>query len=109
LFCAAREGELAGMPRIWGLPDARITHETCLAKGDDACTYLCEWNLPAAKSVTAVAAVSSAVVCGVAVGVPGGPLAGGLGAVFAGALGVAMARMWERGKRDGASRTFERN
>jgi eukaryotic-like serine/threonine-protein kinase len=109
LFCAAREGELAGMPRIWGLPDARITHETCLAKGEDACTYLCEWDLPATKSVTAMAAVSSAVVCGTAVGVPGGLIAGALGAVVAGALGVGIARMWERGKREGASRTFEKN
>ena len=109
LFCAAREGELAGMPRIWGLPDARITHESCLAKGEDSCTYLCEWSLPATKSVTALAAVGAAVVCGTAVGVPGGLVAGGLGAILAGALGVGIARMWERGKRDGASRTFEKN
>ena len=109
LFCAAREGELAGMPRIWGLPDARITHETCLAKGDDACTYLCEWDLPATKSVTALAAISAAVVCGTAVGVPGGLLAGGLGAVLAGALGAGIARMWESGKRETASRAFEKN
>ena len=109
LFCAAREGELAGMPRIWGLPDARITHETCIAKGDDACTYLCQWDLPATKSVTAMAGVSAAVVCGTAVGVPGGLIAGGLGAIVAGALGIGIARMWERGKREGASRTFERN
>ena len=109
LFCAAREGELAGMPRIWGLADARITHETCLAKGDDACTYLCEWDLPATKSVTALAAVSAAVVCGTAVGVPGGLVAGGLGAVLAGALGAGIARMWEKGKRETASRAFEKN
>ncbi len=109
LFCAAREGELAGMPRIWGLPDARITHETCLAKGEDACTYLCEWDLPATKSVTALAAVSAAVVCGTAVGVPGGLVAGGLGAVFAGVLGAGIARMWEKGKRETASRAFEKN
>ena len=109
LFCAAREGELAGLPRIWGLPDARVKHETCLAKGDDACTYLVEWDLPATKSMTAMAAGSAALVTGVAVGVPGGPLAGVLGAVLAGALGAGIARMWETGKRDGASRTFEKN
>ena len=109
LFCAAREGELAGLPRIWGLPDARVKHETCLAKGDDACTYLVEWDLPATKSMTAMAAGSAALVTGLAVGVPGGLIAGGLGAVLAGALGAGIARMWETGKRDGASRTFEKN
>ena len=57
LFCAAREGELAGIPRIWGLADAKVTHETCLAKGDESCTYLVEWELPAAKSLTAMGAV----------------------------------------------------
>jgi serine/threonine-protein kinase len=109
LFCAAREGELCGLPRIWGLPDAHVTHETCLAKGDDACTYLVEWELPATKSMTAAAAASAAAVTGIAVGVPGGWIAGGLGAVLAGALGAGIARMWERGKREGASRSFEKN
>jgi eukaryotic-like serine/threonine-protein kinase len=109
LFCAAREGELGGIPRIWGLPDARVTHETCLAKGDDSCTYLVAWDLPATRSVTAMAAVGAAVVTGAAVAVPGGPVAGALGALLAGALGAGIARMWEHGKRDGASRSFEKN
>jgi eukaryotic-like serine/threonine-protein kinase len=109
LFCAAREGELAGIPRIWGLPDARVTHETCLAKAEECCTYLVEWDLPAAKSVTAIGALGAAFICGTAVGVTGGPIAGVLGAVLAGALGAGAARMWERGKGDEASRTFEKN
>jgi serine/threonine protein kinase len=109
LFCAAREGELGGLPRIWGLPDARVTHEACLAKGDDSCTYLVEWSLPATKSMTVAAAAGAAIITGAAVGLPGGWIAGGLGAVLAGALGAGIARMWERGKREGASRTFEKN
>ena len=109
LFCAAREGELGGLPRIWGLSDARVSHEACLAKGDDSCTYLVEWQLPATKSMTAAAAAGAAVVTGAVVGLPGGWIAGGLGALLAGALGAGIARMWERGKRDGASRTFEKN
>jgi serine/threonine-protein kinase len=109
LFCAAREGELGGLPRIWGLPDARVTHEACLAKGDDSCTYLVEWDVPATKSVTVAAAASAAAVTGAAVGIPGGLVAGALGAVLAGVLGAGIARMWERGKQDTASRAFEKN
>jgi len=109
LFCSAREGELAGVPRIWGLDGAKVTHEKCLAKGDDSCTYLVEWSLPATQSMTAIGAASAAFVCGTAVGVTGGPLAGVLGAVLAGGLGAVVARMWERGKREGATRTFEKN
>src|SRR4051812_36006372 len=40
LFCDAREGELASLPRFWGLPDAEVTQETCLAKGDPNCSYV---------------------------------------------------------------------
>jgi len=109
LFCAAREGELGGIPRIWGLPDARVTHETCLAKGEDACSYLVQWEMPTTKSVTAIAALGAAAVTGAAAGVPGGVVSGVLGAVLAGVLGAGIARMWERGKRDDASRTFEKN
>lgn len=109
LFCAAREGELAGMPRIWGLPSAKVTHEQCLAKGDDSCTYFVEWTLPAQKNVTILGAASAAVVCGTAVGLAGGPLAGALGAALAGALGFGAAQMWERGKKEGATRAFEKN
>ncbi len=109
LFCAAREGELSGIPRIWGLAGARVTHESCLAKGQDSCTYLVSWDVPATHSMTAVAAMGAAVVTGSAVAIPGGPVAGALGALLAGALGAGVARMWERGKRDGASRAFEKN
>jgi serine/threonine-protein kinase len=109
LFCAAREGELGGIPRIWGLSDAHVTHQTCLAKGDGACTYLVEWSLPATRSVTAALALAAAAVTGVTVGVPGGPIAGGLGALLAGLLGAGIAHMWDRGKRESATRAFEKN
>ena len=44
LFCDAREGELTAIPRFWGQPDATVTHESCLAKGDPTCTYLVTWK-----------------------------------------------------------------
>ncbi|HEY8079824.1 MAG TPA: serine/threonine-protein kinase [Labilithrix sp.] len=109
LFCAAREGELAGIPRIWGLGDAKITHESCLAKGDEQCTYLVEWELPAPKSGAVLGAVGGALVCGAAVGITGGPIAGALGAALAGVLGAGAGKMWEKSKREAAARTFEKN
>lgn len=109
LFCAAREGELAGVPRIWGLPDAKVTHEACLAKGDDACTYRVEWELPAKKNHGLLGAAGAAVVSGAALTAVGGIVAGVLGAVIVGALGVGGAKMWEKGKREGATRAFEKN
>ncbi|MDF2697320.1 MAG: serine/threonine protein kinase, partial [Labilithrix sp.] len=109
LFCAAREGELTAIPRIWGLEEARVTHERCLAKGDDCCSYLVEWSLPAAKSTTALAAIATAVVSGGAIGLAGGWIAGGIGAVIAGALGAGAGTMWDRSKTEASGRVFEKN
>lgn len=109
LFCAAREGELAAIPRIWGLDDARVTHETCIAKGDDCCSYLVEWDLPSTASTMVLAAAGAALVSGGVIGATGGPVAGVLGAVFAGVLGAGAGRMWDRSKIDAAGRVFEKN
>jgi serine/threonine-protein kinase len=109
LFCAAREGELAGIPRIWGLPDAHVTHESCIAKGDDACTYLLTWTHPAPKRSMITMALGAGVVSGAAVGIAGGPIAGVLGAVLAGALGAGVGKLLDASKKDASSRAFEKN
>jgi len=109
LFCAAREGELSGVPRIWGLDDARVTHEKCLAKGDDCCSYLVEWDAPATKSTMILAASGAALVSGGVIGATGGYVAGALGAIFAGLLGAGAGRMWDRAKSDATGRAFEKN
>jgi serine/threonine-protein kinase len=109
LFCAAREGELAAIPRIWGLEEARVTHERCIAKNDECCTYLVEWEPPAKKTTSAVAAAAVAVVSGGAIGLAGGWVAGVLGAGIAGVLGAGAGKMWERSKMEAAGRAFEKN
>jgi eukaryotic-like serine/threonine-protein kinase len=109
LFCAAREGELAAIPRIWGLDEARVTHEKCIAKGEDACSYLVEWDPPATKSTMILASSGAALVSGGVIGVTGGYIAGALGAIFAGLLGAGAGRMWDRAKADATGRAFEKN
>lgn len=109
LFCAAREGELVGVPRIWGLADAHVAHETCLAKGDDACTYIVSWTAPVSGNGALLAGASAAAVSGAAVGVAGGWIAAVLGAALAGGLGAGIGRLWEASKRDASARTFEKN
>jgi serine/threonine protein kinase len=109
LFCAAREGELTAIPRIWGLADARVTHEACLAKGAEECSYLVEWDLPATKNTAVLAAAVAGVVSGGAIGLAGGLIAGGIGAVIAGALGAGAGKMWDRSKIEASGRVFEKN
>ena len=109
LFCAAREGELASMTRIWGLDDAKVTHEKCIARGDDCCSYLVEWTTSAKKNSAVMAAAGAAVVSGAAIGIPGGPIAGVIGAVIAGALGYGAGLMFDKSKTEASSRAFEKN
>ncbi|MBX3197309.1 MAG: serine/threonine protein kinase [Labilithrix sp.] len=109
LFCAAREGELSAVPRIWGLAEARVSHEKCIAKGDDCCSYFVEWELPATKSTAILGAAAAAVLSGGAIGVAGGWVAGAIGAVIAGALGAGAGKMWDRSKTEASGRAFEKN
>src|SRR5580700_6184704 len=44
LLCDARAGELSSLPRIWGLADAEVLHEDCIARGAEACVYDVRWS-----------------------------------------------------------------
>lgn len=109
LLCDSRVGELASVPRIWGLLDAEVAHDTCLAKGAQECVYEVRWAARRRREGLALGALGACIVCGPAVGVAGGllagALAGGLGAVLGGATGF----MWDRSREDRSSRAFERN
>jgi serine/threonine-protein kinase len=109
LLCAAREGELASFPRIWGLADARVTSEKCVAKGDDACVYLVEWQGARPKRTLFAGAAVSGVVCGGAVTAAGNWGAGLVATLLGAGLGGAAGLLWDRQLADKASRVFERN
>ncbi len=109
ILCDARAGELASLPRIWGLPDAEVAHESCIAKGAEACVYSVTWENRRSPRGAALGVLGAALVCGSTVGIAGGPLAGTLGAVLGGALGGGAGLLWDRSRGERASRTFERN
>jgi serine/threonine-protein kinase len=109
LLCGAREGELRGMPRIWGLPDAVVIHETCLARGADACIYDVRWEGSRPRNGAPSGAVAAAIGCGVAVAVAGGGVAGIVAGVLGGVLGGGAGHLWDRAREDKASRVFEKN
>ena len=64
LLCNAREGELTSIPRIWGLPDAVVKHEQCIAKGAEACVYEVTWEGPRVKNAQIAGAAAAAVTLG---------------------------------------------
>jgi serine/threonine-protein kinase len=109
LLCDARFGELASLPRIWGLADAEITHDTCIARGANSCVYDIRWTKPSMHRGTIAFACCAAVACGVVVGIAGGILAGALSALLGALLGGGTGFMWDRARDDRYARAFERN
>ncbi len=109
LLCAARRGELASLPCIWGFEAATVQHPACLTRGDDACIYELTWKTGRRHLNAVSAAAASLLGCGVIVGLTGGWAAGamaaGLGCVLGGAAGVLRDRSAEVRR----ERTFERN
>jgi serine/threonine-protein kinase len=109
LLCDARQGELGSFPRIWGLPDAEVGHDICIAKGATECVYDVSWNARGSRTGLVAGAAGALVVLGPAVGIAGGALAGSLAGFFGGALGAATGFMWDRSREDRSARAFERN
>ncbi len=109
LLCNARAGELASLPRIWGLPEAEITHEACLAKGGDACVYAVRWEDRRSRRGLVLGVVGGATASGGIVAGAGGPLAGLLAACLGATLGGGAGILWDRSRSERAARAFERN
>jgi serine/threonine-protein kinase len=109
LLCDARAGELASFPRIWGLADAEVTQDACLAKGGDACVYTVRWSQRRSREGLILGASGSGVVCGAVVTAAGGPVAGLLAAALGALLGGGVGHMRDRSREDSAARVFERN
>ncbi|MEO8797431.1 MAG: serine/threonine-protein kinase, partial [Polyangiaceae bacterium] len=109
LLCAARRGELAGFPLIWGIEEAQITHDKCLAKGGDACVYEVRWHESRPRNGAPIGAIVSALACGGIISATGGYVAGAVAALLGGALGGGGGFMYDRTREDRAARTFEKN
>ena len=109
LLCDARAAELAGIPQIWGLPEAVIEHPKCLAKGEDSCVYSVKWTRRRSRQGVVVGAFGAALTCGSVVAATGGALAGSLAAVLGAALGGGSGYMWDRAREERSARSFERN
>jgi len=109
ILCAARRGELAGMPRIWGHESALVTHPSCIARGDESCIYDLTWRTGRRHMSAVLGASASLVACGALVGITGGHLAGALAAGLGGFLGGAGGHLRDRSQQERLERIFEKN
>ncbi len=109
VLCAAREGQLASFPRIWGLGEATVTHESCLAKGGDACVYRISWQASRPARGAVAVGLAASLLTGALMGVAGGLASAILGAVLGGGLGAGVGFFWDRTRGEEALRVFEKN
>lgn len=90
--CATRAGYLEGIPGIWGLGRAEVSHPRCLHDGGDACVYEVRYPRRSVAPLVAVGATCAAAAAG------GSALGGALGA--AAGVSAAMAALgWWRASR----------
>ncbi len=76
LLCDARAAELASLPRIWGLEEADVVHDVCLARDADACIYDVTWSARRTRHGMLLGALGAGTACAGMVAVAGGALAG---------------------------------
>ncbi len=43
-LCRNRQGMLAGLPGLWGLPPAKVQEKSCMCNGDPKCEYEVTWQ-----------------------------------------------------------------
>jgi len=108
LLCTMRTAQLAGLTTLWGLPPATVVHESCLAKGGDACRYVVTFQEETSLDRrTPLYAVAAALV-GFAVVAPFSWIGAGLAALLAGALGYGVGVLLSRARRLERDRAFEK-
>jgi hypothetical protein len=109
LLCDARASELASLPLIWGLPEANVTHGSCIAHGAEACVYEVDWTARRSREGRLVGALGAGAACGTIVATAGGALAGTVAGFLGAVLGGGAGLMWDRARDERPSRVFERN
>ena len=108
LLCNTRLAELSSVPRIWGLGDATIEHDVCLAKHGSECRYKVRWSAPRRHRV-ALGAGLGGVSCGAAMFASGNQLGAIIAAFVGTAAGAAIGRLTERVEEERTSRVFEKH
>jgi len=108
LLCMTRRAELSSVPRIWGLGEATIEHDVCLAKGGSECRYRVRWVAPRRHRVLVGGALGG-LSFGAALLASGSHLGGAIAAAIGTAAGAAFGRLTERVEEERASRVFEKN
>jgi serine/threonine-protein kinase len=108
-LCKVRVAQLAGLVSLWGLPPAAVEHESCLAKGADACRYRVSWDeRPRVRIGSLPLALGASTATLAAVAPFGGWIAGLISGGVAGGLGFGLGEVLVRARREDRDRAFEK-
>lgn len=109
LLSLAREAELASIPRLWGLAEAQVQHDTSTGSGSRESVYELRWTTPYNPALIPGAAVLGLVVAGLPAFLLGTWAAGLVVGVLGGVLGGALGALHGRVQRERVARAFEQN
>jgi serine/threonine-protein kinase len=109
LLSLAREAELASIPRLWGLDEAEVKHETSTGSGARESVYELRWRTPHNPAWIPGAAALGLVVAGLPAFLLGTWAAGLVVGVLGGVLGGALGALHGRVQRERVARAFEQN
>ncbi len=106
-FCLLRQAELKSYPCLWGLAEAQLVEDSCIASGDLCCRYHLKWEkgAPAYAPMTALAGAAGV---GAAVAITGNLVATTLASALGALLGGAAGHMATTLRTNGTARNHER-
>jgi signal transduction histidine kinase len=100
LLCTGRRVQAMALPTMWGLPTARVTEHSCIARGDASCDYHFRWYAKARWLPAALGAMVGAVVAAL---LPVLGLSASLVPVVLPMLGAALAWIYELRRTEAAN------
>lgn len=106
-FCLLRQAEFKSYPTLWGLDEAKLVEESCLANGDMTCRYHLRWQKPAPLLAPWTGLVS-AIGVGGAVSLTGEWTSAIVASSLAALLGGAGGHLMTRVRLHAAARSHER-
>lgn len=109
LLCLARQAELRGLPRLWGLEEATLTHPECLSESAGRCVYEVAWRPPLERRLTLAGAIGGAIASGATVAVAGNWLAAAISCAVGAGLGYVAGASRDRARAEQAAKTFQRH
>lgn len=109
LLSVAREAELASIPALFGLPEAKVVRHGSTGSGGRTSVYELSFESPGRPVGVPLGAVLGGALAGLPAALTGGWLAGALSAVVGLGLGALAGALYDKGQTSARGRILERH